>query len=199
MMTIPPTVQMGMALDEFVRLYDQEGPFELIRGERIPKLPTVARHNVTARAAFVALYTDVQQKQSGEVFSEAPFILPGTYSPNWVKDSRIPDVMFISSARLSAYKAQTPDWQDKPFIIVPDLVIEIVSPNDRFSEVNDKIDLYRADGVRLIWLIDPQRQTVAVYTPEHELPDIKRLDDTLDGSDVLPGFTLPVRQLFSEA
>lgn len=198
-MTIPLTVQTGMALGEFVRLYDQEGPFELIRGERIPKLPNVARHNVTARAAFVALYTDVQQKQSGEVFSEAPFILPGTYSPNWVRDSRIPDVMFISSARLAAYKAQTPDWQDKPFIIVPDLVIEVVSPNDRFSEVNEKIDLYRADGVRLIWLIDPQRQTVAVYTPEHELPDIKRLDDSLDGGDVLPGFTLPVRQLFPEA
>ncbi len=58
------------------------------------------------------------------------------------------------------------------------------------------LDLYRADGVRLIWLIDPQRQTVAVYTPERELPDIKRLDGTLDGGDVLPGFTLAVRELF---
>lgn len=64
--------------------------------------------------------------------------------------------MFFEKNRLAAYKEQTPDREEKPFVLVPDLAIEIVSKNDRYSDINDKVMLYLADGVRLVWVIDPQ-------------------------------------------
>jgi Uma2 family endonuclease len=190
-------VQMGMSLADFIRLYDEEGPFELLNGERIAQVPTIARHNVVTRTIFRRMDTFAEAHQLGEVFSEAPFILPGTYSADWVKDSRVPDVMFIAAARLAVYKAGDPTWDDKPYVIVPDLVVEVVSPNDTYSKVETKIEQYLADGVQVLWLVDPQRRTVQVYYADRDWPDKLRDGDTLIGGDPLLGFTLPVQDIFA--
>jgi hypothetical protein len=72
--------------------------------------------------------------------------------------------------------------------------VEVVSPNDPYPEVAHKRRLYRAHGTRLVWIVDPKYRTVEVHTSD----GMRTLqgDDTLDGGDVLPGFTLPLRDMF---
>ena len=187
--------KVGMPLEEFIRLNDAQ-PFELINGERRPKLPTVAGHSETLRILFRALDNHTQTHKSGEVYSEATFILPDTYDANWVEGSRIPDVMFFSAERLAAYKAATPDWRDRPFAIVPDLVAEVISPTDKYSEVDEKVDAYLQDGVRLVWVLDPQRRKAVVHAPDAEHPVHLAGDALLDGGDVVPGFQIALPKLF---
>ena len=79
----------------------------------------------------------------------------------------------------------------------PDLVIEVLSPSDTHGYVQEKMSRYFAAGARLAWAVNPALRHVLVYrTPE---PDrLLRVTDTLDGEDVLPGFRLPLAELFAE-
>lgn len=187
--------RVGMPLDEFLEL-SHEQPFDLINGERIPLMSGVAVHGETIRALFLAIWLYISTKLLGDVITETTFILPDTYDSNWVEGSRTPDVMYYAAGRLQAYKAQTPDWQARPYALVPDFVAEVVSPNDKVSELDKKIDAYLADGVRLIWVIDPQRRKAVVYAPDLEQPIHLAGDAVLDGGDVIPGFQVPLSKLF---
>jgi Uma2 family endonuclease len=184
----------GMALDEFIRLYEEQ-PFEILDGERTLIMPTVAGHNHTARAIFRALDAYALSNDLGDVSTEMPFVL--TDSPDWVKGSRVPDVMFIAKNRLDTYKQKTPDWDTKPFILVPDLVVEVVSPNDSFTKINRKIVNYLNDGVRLIWIVDPQQRNITVHMQDLAIRMVSE-EGALDGFDVLPGFSLAVSDIFSK-
>jgi Uma2 family endonuclease len=186
-----------MPLDEFIELSNAQ-PFELINGERIPKLPTVYGHTEVAQALFLALHLYAAPEQLGEAVIEGTFILPDTDDSTWVTGSRIPDVMFFVGDRLAKYKAENPDYRKLPLPLVPDLAIEVVSPNDKVVELDEKIDLYLSDGVRLIWVFNPQSRKVTVHAPDLENPIVLKAGDTLDGGDVLPGFTLDVKKLFGE-
>ncbi len=191
-----PTVEQvkPMTLAEFIRLYDDEGPFEYVNGERIALSPSVTGHIVVARALLLALHNYAVSKGLGEVFMEGPFVLMD--SSNWVKGSRVPDIMYFSAERLSTYKASTPDWRDKPFLIVPDLAVEILSPSDRFGDVHDKVTGYLADGVQMVWVINRQEKTVQMHRQGSAQYITLFAEGTLDGGTLIPGFTLPVAKLF---
>lgn len=195
-MVLQDTTRIGMPLAEFLRLSAQEGEFELIDGERITRLPTVAGHSFATRETFLAVHIFAKTNQLGEAFSETTFILPDAYDSDWVKGSRIPDVMFIPAEALATFREKTLNWSERPYPIVPSLVVEVVSPTDSYSDVDAKVDLYRADGVPLIWVVDPQRRKVAVYENGSEQPIFFHPGGTLLGGDVLPGFTLPVSDIF---
>jgi Uma2 family endonuclease len=189
--------QVGMPLDEFIRLYNAQ-PFEIIRGERKPKLPNVSRHDETSRTAFIALHLYGVENKLGEAMMESPFVL--SYTSNWVTGSRTADIMFYTSERITAYREADPDYGSKPYILVPDLVIEVVSPNDNLTELSDKVDQYLLDGVKLVWVIDPQKQKVSVYTLTAQQPFTKQEiqltgTDTLSGAAIIPGLELPVSRL----
>lgn len=79
----------------------------------------------------------------------------------------------------------------------PDLAIEIVSPTDRISHVNRKIRLYLEDGVQVVWLVEPEEQTITIYTPATKQFTRLTLEDTLTGGDLLPNFALSLSQLFA--
>lgn len=181
-----------MTLEDYIQLYDLEGPFEIINGERKPLMPTVPRHGFVIRILFRILDAFCTTRALGEVFTELPYAL--TYNSNWVKGSRVPDVMFFAGERWKKYTDQTKGWMDIPFLIVPDLVIEVVSANDRYSEISDKVELYRADGVKLIWVVDPFRKRVTVHAGEF----YRTLGqgEILDGSEVLPELAVALDTLF---
>jgi Uma2 family endonuclease len=106
---------------------------------------------------------------------------------------RIPDVAFTAWHRIPGRRVPTEPVPD----LVPDLAVEILSEGNTAEEMARKRTEYFAAGVRLVWLIDPASRTVAVYSG----PDQSIVVDeagTLDGAAVLPGFTLPVRDLFAE-
>ncbi|MEO8394955.1 MAG: Uma2 family endonuclease, partial [Chloroflexota bacterium] len=101
-----------------------------------------------------------------------------------------PDVGFISKQRL-------PQGLPKGYIpVAPDLAVEVVSPGDRADEIDQKVVLYLRYGTRLIWMVYPKTKTVIAHTAN----GIQRFDinDTLEGGDVLPGFKMAIREIFSE-
>jgi Uma2 family endonuclease len=106
---------------------------------------------------------------------------------------RGPDVTFVS-------------WQTRPERVVPqeqisskvpDLAVEILSPSNTRKEMQIKLKEYFLGGVKLVWIIDPEKRTAETYTAPDKVTAIPA-DGTLDGGDVLPGFTLPLATLFAK-
>jgi Uma2 family endonuclease len=126
------------------------------------------------------------------VYAETAFVL--LYDANWVRGSRQPDVLFVRAERLEAYRAETPDHADRPLVLVPDLVVEVISANDNYSEVEEKVDRYLGDGVQLVWVVDPRRQVVTVHG-QHTYQKLT-VQDALTAGEVIPGFSLPVADIF---
>ncbi len=184
--------RIGMPLDEFIREYDL-APFELINGEKLLLMPPVAEHGETIRILLRALFGYEQVNPNVVVYTEMPVVAMDT--PNWVKGSLVPDLMIYDKTRLDEYKQRVPDWKSKPFILVPDLCVEVVSATDSYSDVEAKVAQYLADGVRLVWVMNPRLKTVIAHTASR----ITRLTeaDILDGGEVLPGFSLPISALFA--
>ncbi len=181
-------------LDEFIQRYT-ETPFELLDREIVPMSPTVARHQMVSKRVFVALPDYENATHHGDVFTETPFVL--VYAADWVKGSRVPEVMCITSERLTTHRAETPDWEDKPYVLGPDVAIEVVSPNDRYSDIHKKVELYLKDGVQLVCVVDPQQQHIAVHRQGSKTHTILSETDTLTTEDVLPGFKLALADIFS--
>lgn len=191
--------QVGMPLDEFIRLYDTEGPFEIINGERKPKMPNVAGHGDIVDILYQAILLFTSNPPIGKIIRELPFVL--SYTTNWVTGSRIPDLMYFRAERLNTYKETHPDWKLKPYILIPDLVVEVVSPTDNLSELLRKIDQYLMDGIKMAWVIDPQREMVSVFTLTAQQPFTKQEiqltnEDVLTGGTVIPGFEIPISRLW---
>jgi Uma2 family endonuclease len=103
---------------------------------------------------------------------------------------RRPDVSFIRGDRLAA-----DDRPEGHCRIAPDLAVEVISPNDLYSEVETKVDEYLRAGVQLVWVIDPPTRTVRVHRADGTLADLHEADQ-LSGENVLPGFRCAVRDLF---
>ena len=115
---------------------------------------------------------------------------PSRLSPNQI---RYPDVWFVSQNRLRECK----DRKAPILNLAPDLAVEILSKSNTRREMDRKLRDYFAAGTRLVWYVDPKTQTVRVYTEPGNVTMLSE-DQTLDGGDVLPGFMLSLRDLFSE-
>ena len=101
-----------------------------------------------------------------------------------------PDAWWMSEERLNSI----PEEARRPFrAVVPDFLVEVVSPSNRGPELEDKVRRYLAGGAQLIWVINARRRTVSIYRPGAE-PEVLEDPETLNGGEVLPGFTFNVRQ-----
>jgi Uma2 family endonuclease len=107
---------------------------------------------------------------------------------------RIPDVCFVSWERLP--EGELPDAAIAP--VVPDLAVEVLSTGNTKAEMDRKLRDYFEAGVRLVWFIQPKTQTAAVYTSPTKVRRVGK-DQALDGGAVLPGFRLPLKDLFARA
>ncbi len=104
---------------------------------------------------------------------------------------RIPDICFTSADRTSGRREPRMTIPS----LIPDLIVEVLSKRNTAREMKRKLDEYLSTGVRLVWFIDPAARTAVV----HQAFEASILLDekaTLDGRDVLPGFSLPLRRLF---
>lgn len=195
-MTDTPLTRIGvMSMDEFLQRSAREGAFEFLDGEVVPKIPTVSLHGKMCKRLFLALLP-FEQQGLGQVFQETTYVL--TDSPDWVKGSRIPDVMFVSNEKVTAFEETIPDAPRKPYIFIPDLVIEVVSPNDTYSEIDEKVSRYLSDGVRVVLVVDPQQRKVAVREAGKAAQLNLSEDNTLTGSDVLPDWSIRLADLFDK-
>lgn len=104
---------------------------------------------------------------------------------------RAPDIGFVSAARMRAVIGG-----DRGFGRgAPDFAVEVRSPGQSTAEIHLRRDDLFADGTRLLWDVDPKRRTVVIHQPDAE-PHILSEHDTIDGGDVVPGFTAPVSEVF---
>lgn len=106
---------------------------------------------------------------------------------------RIPDASFVSWNQLPGRRVPRVSIAD----LAPDLAVEVISPSNTAREMERKLQEYLATGVRLVWYVLPEPQEVHVHTAEQH--DVLTIDQELSGGEVLPGFALPLRQLFEEA
>jgi Uma2 family endonuclease len=106
---------------------------------------------------------------------------------------REPDVAFISWERLPDRRVPSAPVP----AIIPDLAVEVLSASNTAAEMARKRREYFAAGVRLVWIVDPATRTVAVHTAPEQAA-VLDANATLTGGDVLPGFALPLRDLFAE-
>ncbi len=189
-------VRVGMPLDEFLAEMEL-APFELIDGKKKPLMSTVL-----GPGDFAILLYDIirfflrDQRILGKLLHEITFILPNPQDTQWVKGSRIPDLMFYADTRYSDYLSNTPDYYERPLPLVPDLVVEVISPTDNYNDVEKKVELYLQDGVRMVWVVNPQHKTIIVHLPDQTSTRLSG-DAVLSGGDVLAGFELKLSELFA--
>ena len=159
--------------------------YELVDGELVEK-------EVANKAAEVALDMAIHLRgyratHGGVVIPPEGFVrLFG--SPRFL---RRPDTGFIVTGRLL-----DDDLGDGALDIAPDLIVEVISPRDIAEKVEEKFRMYIESGVRQIWAIYPRAKVVRVIRPGGAESRLQ-LTDTLDGEDILPGFSLRVSQVFS--
>lgn len=178
-------IKQLMTVEDLAQLSD-ECRYDLIRGELVTMTPAGFGHGNFA----LAIGADLKQYQRSSglgraVGAETGFIL-----------ARDPDVMLAPDAAFVLHDRLPSRDEWGPFLeLAPDLAVEVISPGDRARYVADKVMEYLDAGVRLVWLIDPIRETVTVYSSDRTAR-ILTITDELDGGDVLPGFSVPVAQIF---
>lgn len=172
--------------DELLNTPNGLGPCELVKGELLMMTPAGSFHGRVEGNVSFALFKWVRDNKLGMVFpGDTGFLLQ--QSPDTV---RSPDVAFVQRQRIPAVPPQG------FFPGSPDLAVEIRSPNDRPKDIEEKIRDYLAAGSLVVWEVDPASRTVAVHRYGVQ-PEILREDDTLVEEELLPGFSLSVKEIFA--
>ena len=159
---------------------------ELVRGRLMVREPAGYEHGRVASELLVRIATHVRAHGLGVALAaETGFTLQRR--PDTV---RAPDVAFIRAERAPA--RGTRGFPE----LAPDLAVEVRSPDDRRSELAEKVADWLAAGTALVWVVDPSSRTVVVHTAG-AAPRTLGAHDTLDGGDVLPGFGARVGELLA--
>jgi Uma2 family endonuclease len=159
--------------------------YELVRGRAIRMTPVGYLHGRTVVRLASLLDRHVHSRALGAVLTEVGFTL-GT-NPDTV---RAPDIAFIRQDRIPV-PAPRGFWSG-----APDLAVEVLSPEDRTAEVDAKIQEYLDRGTRAVAIVDPERRSATVHRARTPPAAIAADGGSLDLSDVVPGFTCPLRELF---
>jgi len=183
----PPQTDKLVTGEELLAMGDI-GPSELIGGKIVMMSPTGFEHGDYELNIAEAIKAFVRQRRSGKVVTGEV----GIYVRRNPDTVRAADVAFISKERL-AQRNQKRGYLD----VAPELVVEILSPDDAWSEVTQKLRDYFSVGVKLVWVADPASRTVYAYRSTTDVREFAEAD-TLPGDDVLPGFSVPVASLFEE-
>ncbi len=160
-----------------------ESSFELIYGEIVEKMPTLL-HGFIIAILTTALMNYLRVNPIGRAVVEGRYSLP---SDNL--NDRIPDLSFITNEKGALVRKGAA-------LYMPDLAVEVQSPDQSDKLMTDKAAYYLANGTRMVWLIYPEKRIVEVLTPD----DRQLLNEsaTLNGGAVLPNFSLPISEIFAE-
>ena len=175
-----------MTAEELLRLPEESKRRELVEGELREMAPAGARHGRAAMRIGTLLDRHATAQRIGVVLAaETGFRI--SRNPDTV---RAPDVSFVARDRIPAEGIPEGYWD-----IAPDLVAEVVSPNDTAAEVQSKIQMWLRVGVRLVWVVYPDTRSVMVYESLKEISTLTA-GDTLGGGAVVPDFECRVSEVF---
>lgn len=177
-----------MTANDLLRLHGEGVRGELIRGVLCETMSTGQEHGEIVMNLGASLKNFIKPRKLGR--------LSGSDSGVWLERDpdtvREPDIAFFSASK-TPFGARVTGYAE----VVPDLVVEIVSPTDGLREVNDKALMWLSYGVRLVWVVRPDDRAVDVYRPGRAASTLSDMD-TLDGLDALPGFTCAVGSVFDD-
>jgi len=175
---------------ENVLAVQDEPLYEIVNGQRVDIPPMSAYATWLASRLHIRLGLYAEDKGLGMSVTEMLFVLDAEHNLR-----RRPDVAFVSTARWPLDRAlpSTGDWD-----VVPDLAVEVISPNDVFKDMLAKVREYFHYGVQVVWVIAPEEQQVYVYdAPAHVR--ILTVQDELTGGEVVPGFRMSLGHLFQHS
>jgi Uma2 family endonuclease len=177
-----------MTAEELLCLPDDGLSHELIAGELTTMPPPGYELGALVALLTISLGQHVIANQLGRVVAgEVGFTLAA--DPDTV---RAADVAFIGQARVEERGWPTGYWPG-----APDLAIEVISPTDRYTEVEAKVAMWLAHETGMVIVVNPRQRTAAVHRSATDVRHLT-LDDTLDGEEIMPGWRLPLRELFAE-
>ncbi|UCC81883.1 MAG: Uma2 family endonuclease [Gemmatimonadota bacterium] len=174
-----------MTAEELLREQPPHKRSELIRGRLVVREPAGGRHGAVTMQIALPLASYVKERDLGRVYAaETGFKIES--DPDTV---RAPDVAFI-------VKARVPEEEPRGYpAYAPDLVVEVLGADDRPGEVLAKVGAWLNAGVRLVWVVDPSRKIARVYRADGG-ESLLECADSLRGGDVVPGFELPLEDLW---
>jgi Uma2 family endonuclease len=174
-----------MTLDEFFKLHGHESNVELVRGQVVRYPMAGAKHGVINGNAGAIIRDFVRSQKIGRVMTNDTLIRITADT------ARGADVCFLSYAKLST------GVPDGILEVPPELVVEVKSPSDLWTDLLGKVIDYLRAGVAVVLVIDPKTESASVFRPG-ERQDVFEKDQTLTIPDVLPGFEVPVARFFEE-
>ena len=181
------TITKPTTADELLGMPDDGYRYELVKGELIRMSPAADEHGEVTMDLAGPLHSHVKRNKLGKVYAaETGFKIES--DPDTV---RAPDIAFVSNDRLQ--RTGTPRSYREA---APDLVVEVLSPGDRVSEVEAKVAQWLEAGALLVWVLSPILRTITVYRSLTEIIVLTE-KDTLDGGDVVPGFQIAIAEMFS--
>ena len=179
--------QRFQTADDLLRLaHDDRWRTELVKGQLVREPPAGAMHGAVSADLIARLVHHVREQRLGVVLSSETGFVVGS-DPDTV---RAPDAAFLSRERIP--EGGLPNGFCR---VAPDLAVEVVSPSNTARAMAAKVLDYLAAGTRIVWVVDPFSRVVMVY---RGLEDIRILPEgsVLSGEDVVPGFEVPVTDLF---
>ena len=180
------TTEQLVTAEQLLDMPDDGFRYELVRGELRKMPPAGHQHGRVAMKVGSRLEVFATENGLGYAYAaETGFVLAS--DPDHV---RAPDAAFVRRERAEV-AATTPGFFPGP----PDIAIEVISPNDLYTEVEDKVADYLAAGTVAVVLVDPRRRTVKVHRSSTDTVELAE-SDTLEVSDVVPGWRMPVREMF---
>jgi Uma2 family endonuclease len=175
--------------EDLLEMPDDGFRYELVKGELKRMAPAGNKHGYIAVNIAGPLYQHVKANNLGRIYAaETGFKLAS--DPDTVL---APDAAFISRERLESAGEVEGYWPG-----APDLAVEVVSPNDRHTEVVEKALSWLEAGCRMVLVADPGRRLVTVYRSRDDIHLLTAdANDAIDGADVVPGWRLPLTELFA--
>jgi len=180
-------VRQRVTADELLRMPDDGFRYEIVRGELRKMTPAGNVHGRVAMSFAWRLARHVEENRLGSVYAaETGFKLAS--NPDTV---RAPDAAFVSRARIEEVGEVEGYWPG-----APDLAVEVISPGDLYAEVEDKVFDWLEAGTKMVVVVNPRNRSVTVYRSRTDIAVLSEAD-TLEGGDIVPGFELAVREIYS--
>ena len=182
-MTLQPQIYTA---DDLERMPEDGWRYELVRGElRRAPLGEHEHGRIGGTVAGTLGYYIIQHKLGTAFSAGTGFVL--ARNPDTVG---APDMAFVARERANSPTSKEGFWPG-----APDLAVEVISPGDSYAEVEEKVADWLNAGTRMVMVINPRTRWVTVYRAGNRVQVYKE-DDVLDAGDVVPGWTMPVREIF---
>lgn len=178
-----------LTLDEYLARPETKPYSEYACGEVYQKPMPDADHSGIQFILTLLIRQFLATARLGRVYQEWRCV----FGPPGHERAFVPDVVYASRERLAVLGRNA----CKFVWTAPDLAVEVLSPDQPAGEFADKLQFYLLHGVRLVWVVDPEARVIRVYRLGEDA-QILREEDCLEGGDVLPGFSVPVRDIFAE-